>query len=177
MFVAVCVYHTTHAIVLMVRSLMPCALRGGYEVDLYPWSGLHWFHLYAVTSRNQSIFQCPFRELCCYSPSIETRLRRLGGWLIQFIFGYFHCGSTLPAYLRIQQVLVSHFVHYVSFRFRTIIFDVPCASAEVCNYGQAYYHRAVYPVCAACPYHPLSSLVVSRPWVGILSWYCHINLC
>ena len=27
--------------------------------------------------------------------------------------------------------------------------------------GQANYHRAVYPVCAACPYHPdpLSSLV------------------
>ena len=93
-----------------------------------------------------------------WDPSPST-----GGWLIQFISGYFHCGSTLPAYLRIQQVLVSHFVHYVSFRFRTIIFDVPCASAEVCKYGQAYYHRAVYPVCAACPYHPLSSLVISRP--------------
>ena len=27
----------------------------------------------------------------------------------------------------------------------------------------------VYPVCATCPYHPLSSLVISRPRVGILS--------
>ena len=26
----------------------------------------------------------------------------------------------------------------------------------------------VYPVCAACPYHPLSSLVISRPRAGIL---------
>ena len=45
----------------------------------------------------------------------------------------------------------------------SFIFGLPCASAEVCKYGQAYYHRAVYPVCATCPYHPLSSLVISCP--------------
>jgi hypothetical protein len=37
------------------------------------------------------------------------------------------------------------------------------------NTGRLTIIGLVYPVCATCPYHPLSSLVISCPRVGILS--------
>ena len=54
--------------------------------------------------------------------------------------GYFYCGATLPAYLRIQHALVFYLVRYVFSSFEplslTHVFDVPCASVRVCPCGQ-----------------------------------------